>query len=112
MQLKDVIKQVDLTKRAIKYYEEEGLISITKDENGYRNYTEEDIKILKEISVYRKLGISIKSIKILLESKDNHLLEEIYKEKSNKLEENKKELDLLKQFILLKIMMLKNYTTL
>ena len=99
MQLKDVIKQVDLTKRAIKYYEEEGLISITKDENGYRNYTEEDIKILKEISVYRKLGISIKSIKILLESKDNHLLEEIYKEKSNKLEENKKELDLLKQFI-------------
>ena len=39
MQLKDVIKQVDLTKRAIKYYEEEGLISITNGENRYRNYT-------------------------------------------------------------------------
>ena len=60
MQLNEVIKQVDMTKRAIKYYEEAGLLSVNKDENGYRNYTEEDISVLKEISVYRKLGISIK----------------------------------------------------
>lgn len=99
MQLKDVIKEVDLTKRAIKYYEEERLLSIKKDENGYRNYTEEDIKTLKEISIYRKLGISIKDIKILLEGKYQHKLEEIYQEKSNKLEEYQSELDLLKEFM-------------
>lgn len=99
MQINEVIQKVDLTKRAIKYYEEQGLLSVSKDENGYRNYTDEDIKILKEISVYRKLGISIKDIKVLLEGKDKQLLEQIYKEKINKLEEDKNEADSLKRFI-------------
>lgn len=99
MQINEVIQRVDLTKRAIKYYEEQGLLSVHKDENGYRNYTEEDVAILKEISVYRKLGISIKDIKILLEKKDEQLLNNIYKEKINKLEEYKNEAESLKKFI-------------
>lgn len=99
MQINEVIQQVDLTKRAITYYEEQGLLSVHKDENGYRNYTEEDVAILKEISVYRKLGISIKDIKILLEKKDEQLLNNIYKEKINKLEEYKNEAESLKKFI-------------
>ena len=99
MQINEVIQQVDLTKRAIKYYEEQGLLSVHKDENGYRNYTEEDVALLKEISVYRKLGISIKDIKILLEKKDDQLLNNIYKEKINKLEECKNEAESLKRFI-------------
>ena len=93
MQINEVIQRVDLTKRAIKYYEEQGLLSVHKDENGYRNYTEEDVAILKEISVYRKLGISIKDIKILLEKKDDQLLNNIYKEKINKLEEQLYEIE-------------------
>ena len=99
MQINEVIKQVDLTKRAIKYYEEQGLLSVDKDKNGYRNYTQEDIKILKEISVYRKLGISIKDIKVLLKNKDKQLLEKIYRDKISKLEEDKNEAELLKNFI-------------
>ena len=99
MKINEVIQHVDLTKRAIKYYEEQGLLSVSKDENGYRNYTLEDIKTLKEILVYRKLGISIKDIKVLLKGKDKQLLENIYKEKINKLEKYKNEADLLKKFI-------------
>lgn len=99
MKINEVIQQVDLTKRAIKYYEEQGLLSVYKDENGYRNYTDKDVALLKEISVYRKLGISIKDIKILLEKKDDQLLNNIYKEKINKLEEFKNEVELLKKFI-------------
>lgn len=99
MQINEVVQVVDLTKRAIKYYEEQGLLSINKDKNGYRNYTKEDIKILKEISIYRKLGISIKDIKVLLENKDKQLLENIYKEKINKLEDYKSEAESLKRFI-------------
>ena len=90
MQINEVIQKLDLTKRAIKYYEEQGLISVNKDKNGYRNYSEEDVKTLKEISVYRKLGISIKDIKVLLNTKDKQLLENIYKEKLSKIKENQK----------------------
>lgn len=99
MQINEVIKQVDLSKRAIKYYEEVGLLQVAKGENGYRNYSEEDVRVLKEIAIYRKLGISIKDIKILLEGKNKELLETIYKEKSNQLEESKYEVEALKQFI-------------
>ena len=99
MQINEVIQKVDLTKRAIKYYEEQGLISVNKDKNGYRNYSEEDVKTLKEISVQRKLGISIKDIKVLLNTKDKQLLENIYKEKLSKIKENQKEIDSLRKFI-------------
>lgn len=99
MRINEVINEVDLSKRAIKYYEEEGLLSIAKDENGYRNYSKEDIKILKEISAYRKLGISIKDIKELLIDKNCRLLEDVYEEKRKKLEISKEELEALKSYI-------------
>lgn len=99
MQINEVIKQVDLSKRAIKYYEEVGLLEVAKGDNGYRNYTEQNIKTLKKIEIYRKLGISIKDIKVLLAGNHTELLEAIYKEKSNQLEDARQEVEALKQFI-------------
>lgn len=99
MLLSEVAKQVNLTKRAIKYYEEQGLLHVTKDANGYRNYSEKHLNILKEISVYRKLGIGIADIKKILETRDFSLLEQIYEEKSKNLSEETKELEALKHFL-------------
>ena len=82
MLLSEVAKEVNLTKRAIKYYEEQELLHVPKDANGYRNYSEEHLNILKEISVYRKLGIGIADIKKILETRDFSLLEQIYEEKN------------------------------
>ena len=62
MLLNEIINEVGMTKRAVKYYEEKGLLSVDKDSNGYRNYSMQDVKTLKKISVYRKLGIGIKDI--------------------------------------------------
>lgn len=70
MLLNEIMEEVGMTKRAIKYYEEKGLLSVAKDQNGYRNYTKEDVETLKKISVYRKLGISIKDIQHLLKTDD------------------------------------------
>ena len=99
MLLSEVAKQVNLTKRAIKYYEEQELLHVTKDANGYRNYSEEHLNILKEISVYRKLGIGIADIKKILETRNLSLLEQIYEEKSKNLSEETKELEALKHFL-------------
>ena len=46
------------------------MLSVDKDSNGYRNYSMQDVKTLKKISVYRKLGIGIKDIQTLLEKDD------------------------------------------
>ena len=99
MQINEVIQYVNLSKRAVKYYEEQGLFQVEKDRNGYRNYTENHIRTLKEISVYRKLGISIQDIKILLHSEDKHLLKDIYLEKCKALQDSQKELEALDAFI-------------
>lgn len=47
MRLNEVIKQVDLSKRTIKFYEEKSLFKTKRDSNGYRNYTDKDISLLK-----------------------------------------------------------------
>ena len=49
MLLNVMIKEVGMTTRAVKYYEEKGLLSVDKDSNGYRNYSMQDVKTLKKI---------------------------------------------------------------
>ena len=99
MMLNEVIKQVDLSKRAIKFYEEQGLLQVNRDENGYRNFTQQDVKILKEISVYRKLGISLSDIKKLLKDQNQNKLKEILKKKEANLEQSRQEVTALKTFM-------------
>lgn len=94
-----ILKEVGMTRRAIKYYEEKGLLSIKKDTNGYRNYTDEDVKVLKKISVYRKLGISIEDIKKLLNTNDKGILLSVYNQKLQEKQLQESELEALKDFI-------------
>lgn len=68
MLIKDVCRECKLTKKAIEYYEQQGLISPKVENNGYRNYSKEDITVLKEVGVLRKLGISIAEVKDILAS--------------------------------------------
>lgn len=99
MQINEVIQKVDLSKRAVKYYEEQGLLTVAKGANGYRNYSDDNIVTLKKISVYRKLGIGIKDIKELLNGNNKELLESIYRDKEKELEKQAEELNALKIFI-------------
>ena len=99
MLLNEIIKEVGMTKRAVKYYEEKGLLIVNKDNNGYRNYTKQDVDTLKKISVYRKLGIGIKDIQKLLKTDDKSILLHIYQEKLQEHVLQDYELKALKQFI-------------
>lgn len=97
MRLNEVIKQVDLSKRAIKFYEEKGLLKTKRDSNGYRNYTDKDISLLKEISSYRKMGIGLSDIKEILN--DKSLLKQILIEKKKEITISQNELEALEKFI-------------
>ena len=99
MLLNEIVKEVGMTKRAIKYYEEKGLLSVKKDNNGYRNYTKEDVETLKKISIYRKLGICIDDIKKLLETNDKRILLDVYHQKLQEKQMQDSELKALKDFI-------------
>ncbi len=66
MKINDVEKITGLTQKAIRLYESRGLIVISRDENGYRNYSEENVKTLKRIKLFRSVGISLSDIKLCL----------------------------------------------
>jgi len=77
--IKEVCKECSLTKKAIEYYEKQGLLSPKVSNNGYRNYDSKDISILKEISVLRRLGLSIEAIKEVLLSSNKAMVLSKYK---------------------------------
>lgn len=70
MRIHEVCKICGLTKKAVEYYERQGLLRPQTDGNGYRNYSAEDAAVLKEISVLRKLDIGIADIKAIVSSAD------------------------------------------
>ena len=99
MTINDISKELGLTKRAIKFYEEKGLLSVPKDENGYRNYSKEHIRMLKTISVYRKLGIGINDIQNIIKHGDESILLQVLKTKETELLDKQAELLELHTFL-------------
>lgn len=64
MKINEIEQQVGITKKNIRFYEQQGLISPKRNtENGYRDYTEEDVAELKKIKLLRKLSLPIEEIR-------------------------------------------------
>ena len=61
--INEVCKTCALTKKAVEYYIEQGLISPCILENGYRDFSKDDVERLKKISVLRQLGLSVADIR-------------------------------------------------
>lgn len=64
MKINEVENLVGITKKNIRFYEEQGLLVPRRNsENRYRDYSDEDVQELKRIKLMRKLGVSIEEIK-------------------------------------------------
>lgn len=82
MLINAVCKECSLTKKAIEYYIEQKLIFPEIQNNGYRDFSNEDILMLKKISVLRNLGLSVSDIRDVLSSEATITLDEIYHRKT------------------------------
>lgn len=69
MKIKEVSEKTELTERAIRLYIENGLVfpAFNESYSGRRNvdFSENDVELLKNISVLRKAGFSISDIKLM-----------------------------------------------
>lgn len=63
MKIKQVEELVGITKKNIRFYEEQGLLQIERAENGYREYHQKDVIRLQEIKLLRKIDISIEEMR-------------------------------------------------
>ena len=66
MKIKQVEELVGITSKNIRFYENQGLLTPERAENGYREYHEQNIEALKKIKLLRKLGISGEDIRAVL----------------------------------------------
>ncbi|MDE6024355.1 MAG: MerR family transcriptional regulator [Lachnospiraceae bacterium] len=62
MTIKEVEKVLDIPRATVRFYEKEGLIDPQREDNGYRDYKDEDIDKLKKIIVLRKIGLAVSDI--------------------------------------------------
>lgn len=69
MKISEVTEITGLTKKAINYYIQEGLINPeTIEQNNYREFSREDVDKLAQISVLRQFDVPIKDIKEIINS--------------------------------------------
>ena len=66
MKIKHVEELVGITRKNIRFYEEQGLLAPGRSENGYREYTLEDVAQLKRVKLLRKLSVPIEQIRQVL----------------------------------------------
>ena len=69
MQIKEVQEKLKISSYTLRYYEKMGLIQPYRDENGYRNYNEEDIHKIERIMFLRDINVPIEAIKDILDNK-------------------------------------------
>lgn len=87
MKIKQVEELVEITRKNIRFYEEQGLLSVGRAENGYREYGMEDVKRLKQIRLLRRLSVPIEDIRLLFDGR--YTLEDVLERQEVQLERQK-----------------------
>lgn len=62
MTIKEVEKLLEIPRATVRFYEKEGLIDPSREENGYRDYSKEDVEKLRKIIILRKIGMSVEDV--------------------------------------------------
>ena len=67
LKINEVEALVGITKKNIRFYEAEGLLAPRRNsDNGYRDYGDEDVAVLRRIKLMRKLGLPLEDIRQML----------------------------------------------
>ncbi len=73
-------KQLDITSEAIRFYEQQGLVTPKRARNGYRQYDQNCVDTLKFILHAKEVGLSLSDIQELLSIKiepEQHTCQEV-----------------------------------
>lgn len=92
MNIKEAERQSGVPKQNIRFYEKKGLVNpIRNQENDYREYTEEDIRVLKTIRMLRMLDMPLEEIgKVLDGSRE---MKAAARQQKERLKEQRERLD-------------------
>lgn len=90
MTIKEVENLLDIPRATVRYYEKEGLISPERVTNGYREYSEVDVEKIKQIIIFRKIGLSVNDIEDIFDGVKT--MQEVLEANTQKLQKQMEEL--------------------
>ena len=70
MNIGELSTTTGVSKSKIRYYEDQNILIPTRNDNGYRNYTIENLKDLQLIMALKKSGLSLKDIQQMISLKN------------------------------------------
>lgn len=94
MLIKEVEQVTGIKSVNIRYYEKENLIHPVRKLNGYREYSDEDVRRLKQIKTLRLLNVSVPDIQEVLDGKTS--LSSVMEKRLNELQEEEQKLKEIK----------------
>jgi len=97
MKIKQAEELAGITSKNIRFYEEQGLIHPERYDNGYRNYTSEDVEVLKKIKFLRKFDTSLEDIRQLFDGRIS--MKECLENRDDALEKNLKNIEKTRMLI-------------
>lgn len=101
IKIKDVSSRYDITARTLRYYEDMGLLSSTRnDDYAYRMYDENAVRRLEQILILRKLNISIKDIQRVFSTSDSEVVLEVLEKKVRNIDDEVALLHELKEIVM------------
>lgn len=91
MTIKEVEARTGLARANIRYYEDQGFFTAARGENGYRDYSGENVDILLKVKLLRQLGFSLEDIRDF--QRGDQRLETALLRREEGLERERRELD-------------------
>ncbi|WP_049560747.1 MerR family transcriptional regulator [Nonomuraea sp. SBT364] len=59
MRIGELAERTGVSTRSLRYYEQQGLLSARRAANGYRDYSEDDVKLVSEIRMLLSVGLTL-----------------------------------------------------
>jgi DNA-binding transcriptional MerR regulator len=70
MKIGDVAARTGVAARLIRYYEQQGLLTAPRAENGYRSYGDDHVDRVSRVAGLVQAGVPTRLVKILLDAED------------------------------------------
>ncbi|MEW2358727.1 MerR family transcriptional regulator [Spirillospora sp. NPDC029432] len=67
MRIGELAERAGVSTRALRYYEEHGLISARRESNGYRRYAESDVRLVQQIRSLLAAGFTLEDTRPFVE---------------------------------------------
>lgn len=101
MKIQELAEKTGLTPYTIRFYEKEGLLDhrhVQREENNYRNYSDEAIERLKLVKKFKGVGCSLAELKEILQEHDENMFTNLQvidwiRQKISEIERKKAEYD-------------------